>query len=242
MELIASTIAGIIVAGVTSGFSWAGAFYGVVTFLGVLLLAFVIHLLLSPSALDKGRQEEKQRLLERINGQEQEIAELRKNNLTFEVLTEIWNSKVSLDDPGDTEDYRDAYAFFLTAELFLRFFNDDLHPIRLTKDIWLAIITPSGPVPLKHLNKPTMQKSGVGDTTYFTGFVIPGKEQTEPIFFRFFVDVPRQTALSVDKNSFLRVTMKAGTQDPYSVDVDVPWRAARKRSTDVSIRPPKTAD
>jgi hypothetical protein len=68
VELIASTIAGIIVAGVTSGFSWAGAFYGVVTFLGVLFLAFVIHLLLSPSALDKGRQEEKQRLLERING------------------------------------------------------------------------------------------------------------------------------------------------------------------------------
>jgi hypothetical protein len=152
-------------------------------------------------------------------------------------LTEIWNSKVSLDDPGDTEDYRDAYAFFLTAELQLRFYNDDLHPIRV-RDIWLTIVTPSGPVPLsKHINNPIMQNPGAESTEYFTPFVISGKEQTKPIYFRFFVDVPREIALTVDKNFFLRVTMKAGTQDPYSVDVNVPWRAARESATDVSIRP-----
>lgn len=193
--------------------------------------------------LNRARQEEKERLNEQIALLKEEIAESKRAKLTFEVLTEIWNSKVSLDDPGDTEDYRDATTFFLTAELFLRFYNDDLHPIRLKKDIGLTIITPSGPVPLsKHINPPNMQKSGVGDTTYFTGFVIPGKEQTEPIFFRFFVDVPRETALSVDKNSFLRVTIKAGTQDPYSVDVNVPWRASRKRAADVTIRPPELAE
>jgi hypothetical protein len=235
---IASTFAALLVAWLKTGSFWVAGAWAFAAFAAFMILAILLETFLAPRALDKARREEKGRLAEQISGLQHAIIELTKNQLTFEVLTEIWNSKVSLDDPGDTEDYRDATTFFLTAELFLRFYNDDLHPTRLEKDIGLTIITPSGPVPLsKHINPPTMKKSGIGDNTYFTGFVIPGKEQTEPIFFRFFVDVPRETALSVDKNSFLRVTIKAGTQDPYSVDVNVPWRAARKRATDVSIRP-----
>ncbi|HBB95544.1 MAG TPA: hypothetical protein DC054_09145 [Blastocatellia bacterium] len=62
VELISAIIGGVLVAGVTSGFSWIGALNGVLTFLAILVAAFVIHLLLSPRALDKKQRREKEQL------------------------------------------------------------------------------------------------------------------------------------------------------------------------------------
>ncbi len=244
VKIIASTFTGLLLAWLKNGSFWLNGAWAVGGFAVFMILAFLLELLLAPRRLDKARQKETERLSTQITLLQEdiallqaEIAESKRVKLTFEVLTEIWNSKVSLDDPGDTEDYRDAYAFFLTAELWLRFYNDDPEPVRL-HDISLSIVTIAGseqPLP-NHINPPSMQEPDKAQT-YLTPFVISGNKQTDSIYFRFFVDVPRECALSVDENSFLRVTIEAGTQDLYSVDVNVPWEDAWKGLAEVTIRP-----
>lgn len=245
VKTIASTLAALFVAWLKTGSFWVNGAWTVGAFVVFMLLATLFEVLLAPRRLDKARQDE----IAGLNNQigllhedvallQAEIAEIRRIKLTFEVLTQIWNSKVCLSDPGDTEDYRDATTFFLTAQLWLRFYNDDSEAVRL-HDISLSIVTTSGSEqPLStHITPVNVHEPDAEGNTYFVPFVISGKDQTKPYFFRFFVDVPRECALAVDKDSFLRVTIDAGEQDTYFVDLTVPWRAAREGDTDVSLRP-----
>src|SRR5438552_35895 len=69
VELVSSTVVGIFVGGLAGGFSWFGALYGAASFIATLILAFVIHLLLSPRDLEKLRQSEIAEL-KRLHAQE----------------------------------------------------------------------------------------------------------------------------------------------------------------------------
>jgi hypothetical protein len=158
----------------------------------------------------------------------------------FEISTTIRNSTVLLTDPGDTEDWRAAAAFQLEAKLFVRFFNDALEAARLY-GLRLSIVNDSASKewPLTfHLIPPNFRRPNAEENEYFQGLMVPGKELTDWYFFEFWLDVPKDCALSVDDNCYLRVSMDAGKQDTKTIDLRVPWRAARRGAVDVRNRDP----
>jgi hypothetical protein len=231
VELIASTAVGIIVAGITAGFSWSGALYGAASFVTILVLAFIIHLLLSPGDLDKKAHEE----IARLNDV---VSELTKNKVIFEVSTMIRNSTVLLTDLGDAEHWQDAIAFHLETKFIIRFYNDDPEAVRIY-GFRLAVINEvtgkEWPLTL-HIMPPNFRRPDSAVNEYFQGLVVRGKEMTDWYFFQYWLDVPKDCAVSVDKNCFLRISMDAGTQTTYSVDLSVAWKAAREREVNVHNR------
>lgn len=192
------------------------------------------------ASLKEGHRQITDGLSEQIRSLQEEIAESKRVKLKFEVSTETWESTVCLTDPGDTEDWRDATAFCLDAKLFVRYVNEDAHPIRV-HELRLSIrndatgkeytLTPG------YLMRPVFRAPDGEENHPFVGFMIPGHALTGYYHHQFFYDVPRECALTVDENSYLRVTLDAGKQDPYWVDLDVPWWAARTGHPTVSIRP-----
>ena len=163
-----------------------------------------------------------------------------KRGVEFEVSTMIRNSTVLLTDPGDTEDWPDAVVHHLDAKLFIRFYNNASEAIRVD-GLRLSIINDatSNEWPLTlHILPPNFRRPNAQDNEYFQGLVVGGKEMTDWYFFEYWMDVPKDCALSVDKDCYLRVSMDARQQDTYFVDLRVPWNAARKRDVHVSNRNP----
>jgi hypothetical protein len=211
----------------------------ILTFLIVMASLYLLELLRAPYALDKAKREEILSLHDRVKLLEGEIAESKRVKVIFEISTKIWESTVLLTDPGDTEDWRDATSFFLEAKLFIRYRNDDATPL-LINDLKLSIhndVTGKEYSLTSDSLRPTYREPNGTVNRYFVGFMISGKKLTDYYFHQFQFDVSRECALSVDRNSNLRVTLNAAMQDPYSVDLDVPWNAARRGHATVSIRP-----
>lgn len=236
MKASVTSVASVLLAWWKTGVFFDVAINATLTFVVVMAALYLLELLRSPYALGKA-------LNEQVGLLQGEIAESKRVKVTFEVSTKTWESEVCLTDTGDTEDWRDATAFMLEAKLFIRYCNDDAEPIRIY-DLKLSIrndvtgkeyaFTPG------HILRPIFREPDGTETRYFVGFMIPGKKLTDYYFHHFQFDVPPECALSADKDSYLRVTLEAGKQDPFWVDLDVPWRAARTGYPTVSIRPAST--
>jgi len=166
--------------------------------------------------------------------------QLQRIGVTFEVSTAIRESTVLLTDPGDTEDWRDATAFCLEAKLFVRYWNDNPDPVRIHGFRFSIVNDVAGTeVELTSLlMPPVFRPPGATENHYFLGFMLAANELTEHYYHQFSFNVPTNCALSTNRDSYLRVTMDAGKQNPYSVDLDVKWRQERECFATVSIRKP----
>jgi hypothetical protein len=236
---------------------WAGIISGIVTLaIGLILIILYHYLIPAPKKLDEtlgqNLRAAKQQLIEERRKAARAVAlvednyrkcyeQLYRRAIIFEVFTEIWESEVLLTDSGQTEDWRDADTFILEAKLHIRYINDDIEPVRV-HNLRLSIIddVTGTKYPLdKHFIRHNVRPPDDQENYYFIGFMVGGKEQTGLYFHSFSLEVTPECALAVDKDSYLRITMDAGKQDPYSVDLEVNWRAARKGLTKVSIRKEK---
>ncbi|HYX29843.1 MAG TPA: hypothetical protein VE863_14985 [Pyrinomonadaceae bacterium] len=233
---------------------WAGIISGLVTLAtGVILIILYHYLIPAPKKLDEILRENlkaaKQQLIEERRKGARAVAlvdenyrkcyeQLHKRAIIFEVSTEIWESQVCLTDSGQTEDWRDADTFILEGKFHIRYINDDIEPIRV-HNLRLSIIDSQAGTEFalnKHFIHASVTPPDQQENYYFIGFMVGAKEQTGWYFHTYFVEVPVECALAVDEDYYLRITMDAGKQAPYSVDLKVPWRAARKGFTRVSIR------
>ena len=243
VRVIASTLAAIVIPWLKAGSFWHmfqdTGVWVIATFILTLIFTYVLELLRAPFALDKKKRQEIAGLNENVKLLHGEIAEHKRVKVTFEVSTAIWESTILLTDSGDTEDWRDATVFVMEAKLFIRYFNDDMNPVRIHR-FRLSICndeTGSEYAFEPGFIRPVFREPDATENHYFVGFVIPGNTLTDHYYHQFSFDVPPECALSVDRNSYLRVTLDAAKQDPYSVDLDVPWNAARRGDATISIRP-----
>lgn len=191
------------------------------------------------ASLKEGQKQFADSLSAQVRLLQEEIVESKRVKVTFEVSTAIWVSTVLLTDSGDTEDWRDATVFVMEAKLFIRYFNDDKNPIRIHG---LRLSIRNDETGTEYTFKPgfmppVFREPDATENHYFVGFVIPGNTLTDHYYHQFWFDVPPECALSLDRNWYLRVTLDAAKQDPYAVDLDVPWNAARRGDTPTSIRP-----
>lgn len=168
------------------------------------------------------------------------LEKLKRRGVEFEVSTMIRNSTVLLTEPGDAENWRDAVVHHLEAKLFIRFYNNEPEPIRVD-GLSLSIIndTTGKEWPLTlHIMPPNFRRPNAQDNEYFQGLMVGAKEMTDWYFFQYWMDIPKDCALSVDKDCYLRVSMDARQPDSCFVDLKVHWKAARKREFSVSNRNP----
>jgi len=191
------------------------------------------------ASLKEGQKQFADNLSEQIRLLQEEIAESKRVKVTFEVSTAIWESTVLLTDSGDTEDWRDATVFVMEAKLFIRYFNDGMNPVRIHG---LRLSIRNDETGIEYTFKPgfmppVFREPDATENHYFVGFVIPGNKLTDHYYHQFSFDVLPECALSLDRNSYLRVTLDAAKQDPYAVDLSVPWNAARRGHATISIRP-----
>jgi hypothetical protein len=253
ITLLATALIGILT-GISLDSVWRGAYTGVIAlFVGLLLSVLFNYVFAAPKNMDdilRGNlKAAKSQLVEERHKAVRAVAVIERHyqsyteksqpkSVEFEVSTIIRNSTVLLTDSGDTDDWRDAVAFCLEAKLFVRFYNNDHEGARI-RDLRLSIVNEATgkewPLSL-HIIPPTFQKPDAQENEYFQGFVVGGKVLTGYHYFQFYMDVPKNCALSVDKNHYLRVSMEAGQQDTCVIDLIVPWKAARQRAVDVYSR------
>jgi hypothetical protein len=255
ISLIAATLIGVY-QGQAFATIWAGVISGlIVLVVGLILILTFNYLFSAPKKLDdtlrenlraaKAQLEEERRKAARaialVEGHyKTAFDQLQRIGVTFEVSTAIRESTVLLTDPGDTEDWRDATAFCLQAKLFVRYWNDNPDPVRIHGFRFSIVNNVAGTeVELTSLlMPPVFRPPGATENHYFLGFMLAANDLTEHYYHQFSFNVPTDCALSTDKDSYLRVTMNAGKQNPFSVDLDVKWRQEKECFATVSIRKP----
>lgn len=229
VEIFASSVAGLVVGGLTSGFSWSSAGIGVLTFLVFMLIGFLIHLALAPHGLDAESQQE-------IATLQNTFKELTEYKLSFEI--DERTTRVYLYEPKSTLE-----SLALAAKIKLRFENKDTHPISMKRlDVKLCRLVPEQEAKEIYTTITLMYTSNGKQIKEedFEGMMIQDRRLT-PFYSVEAVmvidDEEVKSASDLDGLCFLRLTMEAGGYQPlFSADLFLSWKDALKETgTDLTM-------
>ncbi len=232
MELKAGLVAAIICAALVG--AWGSLGLSALAFVLTLIALFFLHLFHSASGLDEVQRE---RLTERTKERDSlklRLEELTEQKLKFEV---DWRQgrvftihDDSIFDPPEIEPFR-RNLYYINSSFKIHFVNEDINP-RIVRRISVSLfrITRNGKGKEKEIQTRlaythTYSEEGTGEISFERGLTI-----TEPISssYRLHGDLelnPRY-GLRLNEHCFLRFTIHAMNQRPYSADIYPDWETA----------------
>ncbi len=157
------------------------------------------------------------------------LADAAKDQLVFEV-DGAFRSRVKLeryDDNNDAVDDPMTRTYSLDGDLRIRFKNADALSRGVTALEFSIVSSSRSKQPLTYFLLPlTIQHPEDSEKREFLSLRVEGSDTTVWYAFVFSVVLPTECALSLDKSSLLRITMRATRQEPIFLDYRAPWKRA----------------
>jgi hypothetical protein len=181
----------------------------------------------------------------KIREQSSRILKLTKHTLIFEV-EECPQCRVSLsheaytfDPPEGEPEEVDYYA--LNANVKIHFENNDTHQLMLKKRMEVSLLRKTGRgkekiIPLQSQPTLIVMVEGGTERPKLEDLRFPPITKTQSYIFYFGMRVPTRYGKRLNHNCFIRITMEAMRQPPYSVDLDVNWEEALKGGSSMTPR------
>jgi hypothetical protein len=163
------------------------------------------------------------------------LQESIKDNLIFEIVDRLKSSVLFRSYPQSPN--------YGTADIRIRFTNRNINKIMVTKlEVSLLRKTWSG----KERAIPTVESYGVVYEEASTQKInwheldfLGTRVGTANYQLSWIFEISKEAMEKLNKNCFLRITMEAMRQPPYSIDLDVDWKQAISEVSTVSLRTSK---
>ena len=173
------------------------------------------------------------KLVNKIREQSEQLGELTRHKLTFEVDTNE-QSAVTISHFTQLNGFEESYGWRIRPQLKMRFINHDVHPVTVLGMKMSLVRHDEGGaenvISLNIFHLSVMQAINMNEIEFKT-LLVNGADVTPHYWFWFFLNVSDEQVKDIDSSYCLRVTMEATRQPPYSVDLYADWKESRKAST-----------